>query len=231
MNWNKLYSRSYTKKRGAPKACIIQGASGKYYAGVRIENSSFPVTIPALQSACSNCLSFGDIPEKLIAKERGLEQQDFWLKEFELEVEITSSVDHIQLFETTIDVSEKETPNALIELLDRAVIPNSDFPVSALLFTPNGTITGVNIEVSEWTYGLCAERVALSKAFAYGITHFDKMAIHTKYGQFCSPCGACRQVLSEHLEDHPFEFFHPDGTLSRHYTIDLLPYSFKSSNL
>ncbi len=231
MNWNTLYSRSYTKKKGAPKACIVLGASGKYYAGVRIENSSFPVTIPAIQAACCNCLSLGDIPEKLIAKERDLEQLDFWLKEFELEVEITPSIEHIELFESLINVSQKETSEKLISLLDWAVAPNSDFPVSALLFTPKGVITGVNIEVSEWTYGLCAERVALSRAFAYGITQFDKMAIHTKYGQFCSPCGSCRQVLAEHLEDHPFEFFHPDGTLSRHYTVDLLPYSFKSSNL
>ncbi len=231
MNWQTLYKRSYHRHKGYPAACIVEGASGSWYAGVRIENASFPVTIPAIQAACCYCLSEADIPVRVLSSQEHLEQMDFWLKEFDMELEVTDSLEGISLETSLIQVSGKQVRQKLIELLENAVTPNSDFPVSALLFTDEGVISGVNVEVSDWTKGLCAERVALSKAFAYGITSFQRMAVHTKSGQFCSPCGACRQVVFEHLDDHPLELFHPDGTLSRHYTVDLLPYSFKSNNL
>ncbi len=231
MNWEVLYNRAYTPYSKQPKACIVLGKSGLYYAGVRVENVSFPITVPATQAAICHCLSEGDVPVKLIIKEGNLEQLDFWLNEFGLDLEITDDISAVTCSENTLEVSEKETLPLLKQLLSKAVTINSDFPVSALLFSDDKTITGVNIEVSDWTKGLCGERVAISKALAMGFNTFTMMAVHTLKGEVSSPCGACRQVLVQHLPHQPIDMYHADGTLSRHQVPDLLPFSFSSSSL
>lgn len=231
MNWDTLYKRAYTPYSKQPKACIVAGKSGKFYAGVRVECVSFPITIPATQAAVCHCLSEGDIPTRLIAKEETLEQLDYWVKEFDLEVEITDDIANISCSEKVITVTEKETLPKLKKLLESAITPHSDFPVSALLFMGEKAVPGVNVETSDWTKGLCGERVALSKALAMGFTTFTSMAVHTLKGEVSSPCGACRQVLVQHLPQHPIDLYHADGTLSRHQIPDLLPFSFSSSSL
>tara|TARA_R110002096_G_scaffold87831_5_gene201469 strand:+ start:3458 stop:4162 length:705 start_codon:yes stop_codon:yes gene_type:complete len=231
MKWDALYNRAYTPYSKQPRACIVLGKSGLYYAGVRVENVSFPITVPATQAAVCHCLSEGDTPVKLIAKDRNLEQLDFWLKEFDIELIVTDDISVITCSSKVLEISEKETLPMLKQLLASAVTPNSDFPVSALLFADNKAITGVNIEVSDWTKGLCGERVAICKALAMGINSFTKMAVHTLKGEVSSPCGACRQVLVQHLPQQPIDMYHADGTLSRHQVPDLLPFSFSSSSL
>ncbi len=231
MKWEALYKRAYTPYSKQPKACIVLGKSGLYYAGVRVENVSFPITIPATQAAVCHCLSEGDIPLKLIAKDQNLEQLDFWLKEFDLELIVTDDISAITCNAKILEVSERETLPILKQLLASAITPNSDFPVSALLFMDDKAITGVNIEVSDWTKGLCGERVAICKALAMGYTSFSMMSVHTLKGEVSSPCGACRQVLVQHLPQQPIDMYHADGTLSRHQVPDLLPFSFSSSSL
>ena len=113
----------------------------------------------------------------------------------------------------------------------KSVIPNSDFPVSALLYVDDGYFEGTNIEVNDWTKGLCAERVALAKAITAGYFSFNHLEVHTQKGEFSSPCGACRQVIIEHLPYHTIKLHHADGSLSEHSTVDLLPYNFKTSSL
>lgn len=232
MNWNLLYKRAYVPYSAKPSACIVESKKGRYFTGVRIENISYPITIPAVQAACAICLSEKEIPAKIYVEHKDLDQIDFWVNEFDMEVIITDKPpesDPGDLFhpsENTFDVLPK-----LKELLEQAVVSNSDFPVSALLFTEDGFFEGVNIEVSDWTKGICAERVVLSKAVAAGITDFNRLEIHTKKGEFSSPCGACRQVIAEFLPYHDIKLHHADGTLSEHLSIDLLPFSFKSSSL
>ncbi len=111
--------------------------------------------------------------------------------------------------------------------------PHSHFPVAALLETSDGLLSGVNLEFSAWESGLCAERVAVAKALAYGVKSEDisAMHLHTRHGEYSSPCGACRQVIIEHLPSIPVIIHHPDGSTSRHFSSDLLPYSFKSDFL
>ncbi len=233
MNWTTLNNRAFTPYSKNPRACIVQGKSGKFYAGVRIESLSFPLTIPAIQAACCYCLAEGDQPIKVIAESRNLEQLDFWLKEFDMELEIAQNIDQIDCIEETVHVEQKEALPTLKILLDSAVTTNSNFPVSALLYIDDkhNAVTGVNVEVSDWTKGLCAERVAIGKAFAFGYKNLSSMAVHTRKGEVSSPCGACRQVLAEHLGAHKIDLYHADSTMSRHRISDLLPFSFKSSAL
>src|SRR5690606_10872999 len=153
----------------------------------------------AIQAACGICLSEGEIPHKLYLQNENLEQQDFWIKEFDLQVTDSSKLEDIQTENLFHDEEIPDSLSFLKELLNQAVVPSSDFPVSAILFTKNGFFTGVNVEVSDWTKGLCAERVALAKAFAEGVTDFKSIEVHTRKGEISSPCGACRQVIIEHL--------------------------------
>ncbi|MEX2604205.1 MAG: cytidine deaminase [Gracilimonas sp.] len=232
MSWNSIKEHSYVPYSGKKSACITESKSGKYFAGVRVENISYPLTIPAVQAACAICLSEGEIPAKIYVEDTTIDQLDFWVKEFGLEV-IETETPPIGNLETLFHTTESKTDSLTIlkELLRKAVTPNSDFPVSALLFVDGGFFEGVNVEISEWSLGICAERVALAKAVAAGINDFRKLEIHTKKGEVSSPCGACRQVISELLPYHNITLHHADGTLSEHLSVDLLPFSFKSSAL
>lgn len=75
----------------------------------------------------------------------------------------------------------------------------SQFKVGAALLTADGQIiSGCNIESSSYSLTICAERVALTKALSEGITEFKAIAIAAKDGSFCTPCGACRQLLHDY---------------------------------
>jgi homotetrameric cytidine deaminase len=232
MSWTSFYEHSYTPYSGTPKACVVESKSGRFFTGTRIENISFPLTIPAVQAACSICLSEGEIPQKIHVEHRQFDHLNFWENEFNLEV-IETAVPPSGHPENLIQKKETDfnSLSRLKSLLKKAVTINSDFPVSALLFTNDGFFEGVNVEVSDWSKGICAERVAIAKAFASGYTEFNKLEIHTKKGEVSSPCGACRQVIAEHLPYHTISLHHADGTLSEHLSVDLLPFSFKSASL
>lgn len=77
-----------------------------------------------------------------------------------------------------------------------AYAPYSNYAVGAALLTAAGKIyTGVNIENAAYPNGICAERVAIFKAVSEGERQFAAIAVVTPNGG--SPCGGCRQVLSE----------------------------------
>lgn len=232
MNWNSLLQRAYTPYSKKPVACIVEGDRGDFFAGVRIENVSFPLTISAVQAACCICLSYQQKPIRILYKDEAPDQLKFWQKEFNCTVEKLDSLDELTFVEYQSELPSNKKEQ-LVELLDDAVIPNSNFPVSAILADKNGNycFTGVNIEMSDWAMGLCAERVALAKAIVHGVSDFANISVHTKKGEFSSPCGACRQVMHEHLPLSKVEMFHADATYSEHFVIDLLPFSFTSKNL
>lgn len=230
MNWTNLNSRAYVPYSNTPKSCVIEGNDGAFYAGVRIENVSFPLTISAIQSACVSCLSIGDSPTKLFLPHSQFEQLDFWVKEFNLEVILSDELPSSDFVEHYISGKPNEL-SRLKELLPLAITTHSDFPVSAILYSELGYFEGVNIEVSDWALGICAERVALSKAISSGKTTFQDFAVHTKLGDVSSPCGACRQVIIEHLPLNKIRMHHADNTLSEYFSVDLLPFSFRSKSL
>lgn len=79
-----------------------------------------------------------------------------------------------------------------------AIAPYSGFKVGAALLASDGSIhTGCNIENPSLMLALCAERVALLKALSEGRTAFKAMAVVSEEGDYCFPCGACRQMLFE----------------------------------
>lgn len=74
----------------------------------------------------------------------------------------------------------------------------SGFAVGAALAFADGTIvTGANVENASYGLSLCAETVAAAKAFAEGRRGgLIAVAVTGPAGPI-TPCGRCRQVLSE----------------------------------
>ncbi|MDE3057866.1 MAG: cytidine deaminase [Bacteroidota bacterium] len=79
-----------------------------------------------------------------------------------------------------------------------AYAPYSNFHVGAALMTDDGEIfDGCNIENSSYSLTICAERAAVFKAVSAGKKKLRSLAVTSDDRGFITPCGACRQVLSE----------------------------------
>ena len=80
-----------------------------------------------------------------------------------------------------------------LEAREKAYAPYSKFKVGAAVLTAGGKIyTGCNVENASYPVGICAERVAMSKAVADGETEFTVIAIVGSGENYCMPCGMCR---------------------------------------
>ena len=88
-----------------------------------------------------------------------------------------------------------------IKAKQNAHVPYSNFKVGAALLGRSGKIyTGCNVECSSYGISLCAERTALVKAVSEGEKEFEKIAVvggHADELTYTTPCGACRQFLSD----------------------------------
>jgi len=85
---------------------------------------------------------------------------------------------------------------------ERAYAPYSKFKVGAALLAKSGKVyTGANVENATFGLTVCAERVALFKAITNGEKSFVKIAVVADKDEPITPCGACRQVLSEFASD------------------------------
>ena len=232
MNIHQIFDQSYVPYSNQPEAAVVQSKDNRFFPGKRIENVCYPLSITAVQTALFCCLSEGGIPHKLMATHTEDKLLPFWEKEFDLSIS-TLNIKKSNNFQfADITISHRTKPEEMLpDLLDYAHVEQSDFPVAALLKTEEGYISGVNIECSSWSMGLCAERVAIAKALTYNQTKLQNLHIHTRSGKFSSPCGACRQVISEHLLDQHVHLHHPNKSRSVHFSNDLLPFSFHSSSL
>jgi cytidine deaminase len=126
--------------------------------------------------------------------------------------------------------SMKKDYEQLIELANEArrhaYAPYSKYTVGAALRTKTGRVfTGVNVENAAYPTGICAERVAVFKAVSEGEHMFEVIAVVTDNGG--SPCGACRQVLSEFGLDTVVLIADGTGKLFQETTVgNLLPEAF-----
>jgi len=107
----------------------------------------------------------------------------------------------------------------------------SNFKVGAALLAESGEIySGCNVESSSYSLTICAERVALVKALSEGETVFKAIAISAKEGEFCPPCGACRQLLYDYAPD--LDIVLSDGSTEKRYKLrELLPVAFNNDLL
>lgn len=125
-----------------------------------------------------------------------------------------------------------------IGAIEGSYSPYSGFHVGAALRLKNGIVVeGSNQENVAYPSGLCAERTAIFSASAQypQCRDYEALAIvgRNAEGVLCeaSPCGACRQVLSEyeHVQGHPLRVIcYLEGGRVRVFpsVVSLLPFSF-----
>ncbi len=116
--------------------------------------------------------------------------------------------------------------------MKNAYAPYSGFTVGAALLAKSGKVyTGCNVENASFGVTNCAERTALFKAVSEGEREFISIAVvggkDGKVGDFCYPCGVCRQALSE-FTDISFKILlkNGDGDVISTTLYDLLPNAF-----
>jgi len=134
------------------------------------------------------------------------------------------------------NVIDERKLNALKVLANQsaqnAYAPYSRYKVGAAVLVEDGRIYGgCNIENAAYPSGVCAERVAIFKAVEAGHRKIIALAVSTANGG--SPCGACRQVMREFLDDDtPIFILNGVGELVEEMKFsDLLPRSFGPEDL
>ena len=123
--------------------------------------------------------------------------------------------------------------NLLIETAKKArensYSPYSNYKVGCALLTKRGKIfSGCNIE-NDGLMSICAERVAFTKAISEGEKDFKCILVlgGKEELQYTSPCGYCRQFMSEFC-DKNFEIYmyYDNGEMVKKTLENLLPDSF-----
>ena len=94
----------------------------------------------------------------------------------------------------------------LLELAEKAkenaYVPYSKFKVGAALLTKSGKVyTGCNVEVASFGATNCAERTAIFTGLNDGAKKIKALAVVGDLENFTYPCGICRQVMVEFMED------------------------------
>ncbi|MDW0108978.1 cytidine deaminase [Sporosarcina aquimarina] len=117
--------------------------------------------------------------------------------------------------------------------LENAYVPYSKFPVGAALLTEDGIVfEGCNIENSAYSMANCAERTAFFKAVSEGNRSFKALAVTGETEGPISPCGACRQVISEFCsQDMPVYLTNLKGDVTETTVGELLPGAFSKEDL
>jgi cytidine deaminase len=111
----------------------------------------------------------------------------------------------------------------------RAYAPYSHFPVGAAILADDGKIyLGVNVENASYPEGICAESAALAAMIAGGARRALALAVVSEAPQPVSPCGGCRQRLSEFAgPDLAVHLANPAGVRQSLTLGELLPHSFR----
>jgi cytidine deaminase len=108
----------------------------------------------------------------------------------------------------------------------------SHFRVGAAIETAAGKIySAFNVESSSYGLSMCAERIALWTAINAGETKFSRVAIVSDAKDFCTPCGACRQVMFELAGDVEIFLTNRSGDVRNYKLSKLLPEAFTSKTL
>lgn len=118
------------------------------------------------------------------------------------------------------------------EVQQKAYAPYSGFRVGAALQTTSGKIyTGCNVENSSYGLTVCAEQVAVFKAVSEGESEFSAVVVCTDAEEFCTPCGACRQILLEFAPKLKIILLNSKGETKETSMADLLPEAFTKNFL
>lgn len=106
---------------------------------------------------------------------------------------------HTQQTQHSDPIDWQALRGAAQEVMPRAYVPYSKFPVGAAALTDSGSIVvGCNVENASYGVTLCAECSLVSALFATGGGRLVAFTCCDGEGAVLMPCGRCRQLLWEH---------------------------------
>jgi cytidine deaminase len=118
------------------------------------------------------------------------------------------------------------------EAVETSYAPYSTYYVGAALETSDGTVfTGCNVENANYSNSIHAEELALSKAVEAGHREFEQVAVSSDRRDGVTPCGMCRQSLSEFCDDGLRIVCEGDADTTTYTLGELLPNTITSEHL
>ncbi len=116
---------------------------------------------------------------------------------------------------------------------ERAHAPYSGFRVGACIRAESGRLySGCNVENAAYPQGQCAEATAIGAMVSGGDNKIAEILVLADGQRLCTPCGGCRQRLSEFAgPETPVHMCGPDGLRQTIALGELLPYAFIADNL
>jgi cytidine deaminase len=110
--------------------------------------------------------------------------------------------------------------------------PYSGLRVGCTIEASDGRVfQGCNVENASYGLTICAERAALAHAIALGAKKFKRIAVYSAGEKLITPCGACRQALSEFAKDLEVLLACSTGEVRRTKLSALLPDPFDGGSL
>jgi homotetrameric cytidine deaminase len=246
-----LRARAHVPFSDRPHSVLLVLRDGRWIPGVRIESASYSLSISAIGNAVTTAYSLRcfDAVAGIVSSAPLSAADRVYLQALDgfSGAASTSNGQGATAYWRTPPPSELGTavdptrpvpasPEAGISAARNgataAHVPESHFPVGAVLVHNNQiAIPGVNVEHPDWTRILCAERNALSTAYAYGYTHCTALYLSCPRAPNGSPCGACRQVLAERAPEATLYMDRHDAPMEQSTPAALLPSFFNSSDL
>ncbi len=116
---------------------------------------------------------------------------------------------------------------------ENAHAPYSGFHVGACIRAASGRLyAGCNVENAAYPQGQCAEASAIGAMVSGGDAKIAEIVVMGEGERLCTPCGGCRQRLSEFAgPETPVHICDPEGLRQTIPLGELLPYSFGADNL
>ena len=131
-------------------------------------------------------------------------------------------------------MTKEELIKEAFKAMENAYAPYSNYHVGACLLCKDGTtFYGANIENASFGGTNCAERSAVFAAYSRGYRKDDieALAIVSDGKRIAAPCGICRQVLSELLnQDTPIYLSNGKDEMETDIN-ELLPFQFSGEDL
>ncbi|MDX1547511.1 MAG: cytidine deaminase [Rhodothermales bacterium] len=207
-------ARAHTPYSGRPAAAVLLLSDGAWVPGVRVESASFSLVIPALVNALSTAVAAGrrDVVAAVLdhaatpdeaaflatvpdgAFERAAE--DAFVRR--AGVSLPPASERLDPFlDAPLPASSEDGIALARAVAERALVPESSFPVGCVLAAGGRLVPGVNVEHPDWSRVLCAERNALGTAVSYGLPEAEALYLTCLKDPAGTPCGACRQLLVE----------------------------------
>lgn len=124
-------------------------------------------------------------------------------------------------------MSNDELISKAYEATKNSYAPYSKFNVGAVALCGEKIYMGCNIENASFGATICAERCAIFKAVSDGCTKIDKIVIVCSTHDFAYPCGICRQVMTEFMDENGIIVVTNDKEIREYKLSDLMPESFR----